>query len=80
MTLRVVVLRDLHGVVHIIPNGQIGVVSNLTRGRARAVVEIGVAYRTDIDRALGVFREEAANFATDQAWRLRLDGEPEVLG
>lgn len=80
MSLRVVMLRDLHGVVHIIPNGQVGVVSNLTRGWARAVVEIAVAYGTDIDRALSVFREEAANLAHDPEWRMRLDGEPEVVG
>ena len=80
MSLRVVTLRDLHGVVHIIPNGQVGVVSNLTRGWARAVVEIAVAYGTDVDRALSVFREEAANLARDPEWRMRLDGEPEVVG
>ena len=76
----VVTLRDPYGVVHIIPNGQIGVVSNLTRGWARAVVAIGVPWGTDIDRALSVFRDEAARFAADPAWQRRLDGEPEVLG
>ena len=80
MSLRVVTLRDLHGVVHIIPNGHVGVVSNLTRGWARAVIEVGVAYGTDVDRALSVFREEAANLAHDPDWLMRLDGEPEVLG
>ena len=80
MSLRVVTLRDLHGVVHIIPNGQVGVVSNLTRGWARAVVEIGVGYGADVDRALAVFRDEAAGLARDPEWHMRLDGEPEVLG
>jgi small conductance mechanosensitive channel len=80
MSLRVVTLRDLYGVVHIIPNGQIGVLSNLTRGWARAVVEIGVPWGTDIDRVLSVFRDEAARFAADPAWQRRLDGDPEVLG
>jgi moderate conductance mechanosensitive channel len=80
MSLRVVTLRDLYGVVHIIPNGQIGVLSNLTRGWARAVVEIGLPWGTDIDRVLSVFRDEAARFAADPAWQRRLDGDPEVLG
>jgi hypothetical protein len=35
MTLRVVVLRDVHGVVHVIPNGEITQVSNMTRSWAR---------------------------------------------
>jgi len=80
MTLRVVMLRDIRGVLHIVPNGQIAVVSNLTRGWSRAVLEIGVAYDTNVDRALEIFRDEAAAMARDPAWRHRLDGEPEVAG
>jgi small conductance mechanosensitive channel len=80
MTLRVVMLRDLHGVLHVIPNGQITTVSNQTRGWAQAVVEIGVPYGTDVDEALAVFRDEAGRFAADPAWRPLLDGEPEVPG
>lgn len=80
MTLRVVMLRDLRGVLHIIPNGQMTVVSNQTRGWARAVVEVGVAYEVDVDHALEVFRDEAAAFGKDQVWEHRLDGAPEVLG
>ena len=80
MTLRVVMLRDLRGVLHIIPNGQMTVVSNQTRGWARAVVEVGVAYEVDVDRALGVFRSEAEAFGKDPVWSVRLDGAPEVLG
>jgi len=80
MTLRVVMLRDLRGVLHIIPNGQMTVVSNQTRGGARAVVEVGVAYEVDVDRALDVFRDEAAAFGKDPVWAHRLDGVPEVLG
>jgi small conductance mechanosensitive channel len=80
MTLRVVMLRDLRGVLHIIPNGQMTVVSNQTRGWARAVVEVGVGYEIDVDKALGVFRDEAEAFGSDPNWAVRLDGAPEVLG
>lgn len=80
MTLRVVMLRDLRGVLHIIPNGQMTVVSNQTRGWARAVVEVGVGYDIDVDKALGVLRDEAEAFGQDPAWAVRLDGAPEVLG
>ena len=46
MTLRVVVLRDLKGTMHIIPNSEIKVVSNMTRGWSRAVVDtMGVRAR-----------------------------------
>lgn len=80
MTMRVVQLRDLEGVLHTIPNGHIDVVSNRTRGWSRAVIEIGVAYGAEVDRALEVFRDECTRFAADPAWKLKLDGNPEVSG
>ena len=80
MTMRVVVLRDLEGTMHVIPNGQITVVSNKTRGWARAVVDIAIPYTEDIDRILNVVRDEAAQFSTDPVWGLQLDGPVEVLG
>jgi len=80
MTLRMVVLRDLKGIVHMIPNGEITTVSNMTRTWSRAVVDVGVAYDTDLDRAIRVFQEEAEAMAADPAWTGRFDGSPEVLG
>jgi small conductance mechanosensitive channel len=80
MTMRVVQLRDLEGILHTIPNGSITVVSNRTRGWSRAVLEIGVAYGADVDRVLTVFRDEAARFNDDPAWKHRLDGKLEVPG
>lgn len=80
MNLRVVMLRDTNGALHMIPNGQITTVSNLTRGWSRAVVDVGVAYGTDVDRALDIFRQEAADLASDTGWQNDLDGPPEVVG
>ncbi|MFL5507897.1 MAG: mechanosensitive ion channel family protein, partial [Gemmatimonadales bacterium] len=80
VNLRVVHLRGLDGSVHIIPNGQISVVSNMTRGWSRAVVDVGVAYETDIDHALEIIRDEVSRMAADPQWTSRLDGTPEVQG
>ncbi len=80
MTLRVVVLRDLKGTMHIVPNSEIKVVSNMTRGWSRAVVDVGITYEEDIDRALAVVRDEAAQFSTDKMWGAQLDGPLEVPG
>jgi small conductance mechanosensitive channel len=80
VNLRVVQLRGLDGAVHIIPNGQITVVSNMTRGWSRAVVDVGVAYETDIDHALAIIADEADRMAADADWTSRLDGAPEVQG
>lgn len=80
ITLRVVTLRDLRGVVHMIPNGQITAVSNLTRSWSRAVVDIGVSYEASVDRALEVFREEAQGLWDDAEWKPKLLGAPDVVG
>jgi small conductance mechanosensitive channel len=80
MTLRVVQLRDGEGVMHVVPNGEIKVVSNKTRGWSRAVVDVGVPYDESVDRALEVLRDEAAQFSTDRTWGAQLDGPVEVLG
>ena len=80
VTLRSTVLRDGHGVVHFVPNGQVDVVSNLTRQWSRAVVDVGVSYREDVDRAMTVLREVLQEFGADPAWRDRIMGEPTVAG
>ncbi len=80
MSLRVVMLRDMEGTLHIVPNGQITTVSNRTRGWSRAVVDIGVAYDADVDAVLTTLRDEAERFGQDEAWVDKLDGMPDVVG
>ncbi len=80
MNLRVVQLRDTYGNVHIIPNGQITVVTNKTKGWSRGVVDVGVAYESDLDRAIAVLQEEAVGLAHTPEWVARFDGDPEVVG
>jgi small conductance mechanosensitive channel len=80
MTLRVVVLRDGEGVMHVVPNSEIKVVSNKTRGWSRAVVDVGIPYEENVDRALEILRDEAAQFSTDKVWGAQLDGPVDVLG
>ena len=80
ITLRTTVLRDLHGIVHIFPNGQIDRVSNLTKTWSRTVLDIGVAYREDVDRVIAVLRELGAELRGDPQWGPLLIDDPEVLG
>jgi small conductance mechanosensitive channel len=80
MTMRVVMLRDVHGVLHVVPNGSINLVSNKTRGWARAVVDIGVAYKENVDNVIRVMRDVAAELWRDADWKGRLFEEPAVWG
>jgi small conductance mechanosensitive channel len=80
ITLRTTILRDLHGVVHIIPNGAIDRVSNLTKTWSRAVLDIGVAYKEDVDQVIAVLKELGAEFHEDAEWGPLLVEPPQVLG
>lgn len=57
MTLRVTSVRDFRGDLHIIPNGDIRLVTNKGRDWSRAVVDINIAYEEDIERAVTALGE-----------------------
>jgi moderate conductance mechanosensitive channel len=80
ITLRTTVLRDLHGTVHTVPNGQIDRVSNLTKSWSRAVLDIGVAYKEDVDHVIDVMRAIGEELYTDAVWKPQLLSQPDVLG
>ena len=80
VTLRYVQLRDYDGNVHFVPNGTISTVVNMSRGFAQAVVDIGVAYREDLDRVMELMREVAAQMRADPAHAARILDDLEVAG
>lgn len=80
VNLRITTLRDLEGRVHIIPNGVIDRVTVLSKEWSRSVVDIEVAYKTDLDRALEVLRDEAMRFHRSSDWGWRIIDVPEILG
>ncbi|MBM4309924.1 MAG: mechanosensitive ion channel family protein [Deltaproteobacteria bacterium] len=65
VNLRTIRLRDVEGRVHIVPNGLIEVATNFTREWSRALVEIGVDYKEDVDRVIGVLREVGEGMRSD---------------
>ena len=80
VTLRYVQLRDYDGHVHYVPNGTISSVVNLGRGFAQAVVDVGVGYGTDLDAAMQVMRDVAAQMRSDPAHAPRILDDLEVAG
>ena len=80
VTLRYVQLRDEEGRLIFIPNGEIKVVENLTRGFARPLIEVGVDYETDIALALQVLKETLLAAREDETLGPLMVDEPEVLG
>lgn len=77
-TLRRTTLRDLDGVVHTIPNGEIRVASNLTRVWSRINQDVTVAYGTDIDKAIDVVDNVGREMAGDPVWKRRVLEAPRV--
>jgi len=77
-SLRRTTLRDLDGVVHTVPNGQITVASNKTRTWARINQDVTVAFGTDIDKAIRVVAELGRQMHDDPIWRRRILEAPRV--
>ena len=77
-SLRRTTLRDLDGVVHTVPNGEIAVASNLTRVWSRINQDVTVAYDTNIDQAIAVVDAVGREMASDPVWKRRVLETPRV--
>jgi small conductance mechanosensitive channel len=80
VTLRATTLRDLEGNVHQIPNGSIDVVTNMTKQYSRYVLDIGVAYKENVDEVMSVLRGLGEELAADPQYSDVITAPMEVLG
>ena len=65
ITFRTIVLRDLAGVVHVVPNGAITTLANMTKNWSGYVLDVGVAYKEDTDRVVEIMSEVAEDLRRD---------------
>ena len=77
--MRRTVLRDLDGIVHIIPNGLITTVSNYTREWARVNMNVSVDYGTDLEKAIAVINKVGKDIAADPEFGPMTISPPQVL-
>jgi moderate conductance mechanosensitive channel len=77
-SLRRTTLRDLDGIVHTVPNGEIKVASNRTRTWARINQNVMVAFGTDIDKAMAVVDDVGREMASDPTWKQAILEVPRV--
>jgi small conductance mechanosensitive channel len=80
VTLRITRLRDLHGTVWYVPNGEIMRVGNMSQNWARAVIDVAVGYGEDLARVKRVILEVAEDLYQDDEFRELIIEEPEVTG
>lgn len=80
VTLRMTILRDLEGNVHFLRNGLIDTVINMTKDYSRIVLDIGVAYRENVDEVMRVVTELSEELRQDPDWARDIVEPMEMLG
>jgi small-conductance mechanosensitive channel len=80
VTLRYVRLRDYSGNVHFVPNNMITTVTNMSRGYAQAVVDVGIAYREDTDQAFDLMRAVGSEMRADDVFGPKILDDLEIAG
>jgi small-conductance mechanosensitive channel len=80
INLKMVRLRDLAGNVYFVPNGEIGVVTNMTKDFSQYVFDIGVAYRENVDEVMDVIREIDEGLRQDPDFGSDILEPIEILG
>jgi len=79
ISLRKTTLRDIDGIVHHIPHGEIKIVSNLSKNFARVNLDIGVSYSTDLEHVIRVINRTGKELAEDPAFRDSIISPPQFL-
>ncbi len=78
--LRVTRLRSVDGVVWYVRNGEVIRVGNMSQNWSRALLDVGVAYSSDIARVRELLEDEARRLNEDEEWGELLLEDPEVWG
>jgi small conductance mechanosensitive channel len=80
ITLRKTVIRDLYGTVYHVPNGEVRTVANKSRDWSRALVEVGITYDADVDKALDTLQQIGTNLQVDSEFAPAILDAPLVTG
>jgi moderate conductance mechanosensitive channel len=80
VNLRTLRLRDLQGSVHIIPNSQVEMITNMTKDYSYYVLDVGIAYREDTDEVVAALQEIDVEMRADPAFAADMLAPIEILG
>ncbi len=80
VSLRKTVLRDLEGKVHTIPNGEIKIVSNLSKEWSQSVLDVGISYREDVDQVIDLLSQIGRELETEEPYKNAILGPLQILG
>ncbi|MPZ72106.1 MAG: mechanosensitive ion channel [Nitriliruptorales bacterium] len=80
ISLRSTRVRDVEGVVWHVPNGEIRTAGNKSQQWARSLIDVNVAYGTDLQHATDVIKRTADSVWHDEDFRDVILEEPDVWG
>jgi moderate conductance mechanosensitive channel len=80
ITMRRTTLRDNDGTLHIVPNGAIQIVSNMTRDWSQVTLSVAVDYSENSDRVVQLLQQVGQEFYADTAFQQDLVAQPQVPG
>lgn len=76
ITVRQTVLRDLDGMVHHVPNGEIIIATNMTMEYSSVNLDVGVGYDTDFEKLEKIVNEVGTELMKDKDWREKITEAP----
>jgi moderate conductance mechanosensitive channel len=79
ITMRMTTLRDLDGVVHHVPHGEIKKVSNLSKHFSRVNLNIGISYNANLEHVISVVNKVGNELARDSEWKEYILKPPQFL-
>jgi len=80
ISMRSTILRDSDGTLHVVPNGAIQIVSNMTRDWSQVNLHVAVAYSEDSERVIHLLQEVAQEFSDDAEFKKDVVSAPTVPG
>ncbi|MDH3715709.1 MAG: mechanosensitive ion channel [Gammaproteobacteria bacterium] len=80
LSIRTISLRDVEGIVHVVPFSDVTSVLNYTKDYSRSLLDIGVAYRENVDDVIEVLKQVGAEMQSDETHGPNILEPLEVLG
>lgn len=70
--LRTITMRDFSGVVHVFQNGKVNSLANMTKEWSAIILEIGVAYKENVDNVIQIMKEVGEEMFNDSIYKEKL--------
>ena len=80
VTLKMIIIRNGSGHVHYIRNGMIGIITNHTTEFASPIIDMGVAYNSNIDHVISVMKSVAQKMRKDEKYSRYILEDMDILG